>query len=163
MSRYAENTEVTSDKSRMEIERTLVRYGADQFMYGWQDTSAVIAFRKDGRHIRFVLPLPSREDPEFCEYKQGSVTFRRVETEIQKRYEQAVRQRWRALALVVKAKLEAVESGISLFEDEFMANIVLPDGKLVGDWMRPQIEQVYLSGKMPENLPMLPAPGKDNR
>lgn len=29
MSRYAANTEVSSDKSRAEIEKTLIRYGAD--------------------------------------------------------------------------------------------------------------------------------------
>lgn len=31
---YAENTSVSSEKSRAEIERTLQKYGADQFMYG---------------------------------------------------------------------------------------------------------------------------------
>jgi hypothetical protein len=34
MARYASNTDVPSDRSRAEIERTLVRYGADEFMYG---------------------------------------------------------------------------------------------------------------------------------
>ncbi len=72
-----------------------------------------------------------------------------------KEWEQACRQKWRALYLVIKAKLEAVESGISCFEDEFLANIVLPDGSLVGNFMRPQIEQVYSSGNMPALLPMM--------
>ena len=31
---YAQQTQVSTDKSRAEIERTLQRYGADQFMYG---------------------------------------------------------------------------------------------------------------------------------
>lgn len=35
MSRYAENTSVSSDRSRAEIEQILARYGAEQFMYGW--------------------------------------------------------------------------------------------------------------------------------
>ena len=34
MTKYAAQTEVTSTRSRDEIERTLERYGADQFMYG---------------------------------------------------------------------------------------------------------------------------------
>lgn len=54
----------------------------------------------------------------------------------EKAWEQATRQRWRALHLVVKAKLEAVESGITVFDDEFLAHIVLPDGGTVGRWMR---------------------------
>ena len=62
---------------------------------------------------------------------------------------------WRALNLVIKAKLEAVECGISVFEDEFMASIVLPSGDTVGDFMKPQIEQAYISRTMPSLLPML--------
>lgn len=36
-----------------------------------------------------------------------------------------------------------------------MANIVLPDGSLVGDFMRPQIATAYKTGIMPALLPML--------
>jgi hypothetical protein len=154
MPRYAANTEVSSTKSRDEIERTLTRYGADQFMYGWQDGSAVIAFRANDRRVRFILPLPTRESPEFTQSSRG----RREESAIDRLYEQAIRQRWRALALVIKAKLEAVEAGISEFEDEFLAHVMLPTGQTVGEWMRPQVAEVYLSGHMPPLLPMLPAP-----
>ena len=57
--------------------------------------------------------------------------------------------------MVIKAKLEAVECGISCFEQEFMANIVLPDGKTAGDFMLPQIARAYATGIMPPMLPML--------
>src|SRR5688500_2693571 len=60
MTRYAATTEVSSSRSRDEIERTLTRYGADQFLYGWQETSAVVGFRMHGRQIKFMLPLPDR-------------------------------------------------------------------------------------------------------
>ena len=70
-----------------------------------------------------------------------------------KLWEQATRQRWRALALVIKAKMEAVESGISEFEDEFMSNIVMPDGKTVAEHARPLIESAYRSGKVTALLP----------
>lgn len=155
MTRYAASTEVSSSKSRDEIERTLQRYGADQFMYGWKDTDAVVGFRMDGRNVRFILPLPSRADPAFTEYESRGKRTARTTEAAQKLYEQAVRQRWRALALVIKAKLEAVETGISVFEDEFMANIMLPGGKSVGEWMRPQIAEAYRTNQMPELLPML--------
>lgn len=46
-----------------------------------------------------------------------------------------VRQRWRALLLTVKAKLEAVECGISTLEQEFLAFIVLPNSMTLGDWI----------------------------
>ncbi|WP_174522201.1 hypothetical protein [Sphingobium amiense] len=156
MTKYATQTEVTSSRSRDEIERTLERYGADQFMYGWQDSSAVIAFRMSGRHVKFVLPLPSKEDKAFTEYVSRGKLWARTEEAARKLYEQAVRSKWRALALVVKAKLEAVESGISEFDSEFMANIVLPGGETVGEWMRPQIAEAYRIGQVPTVLPMLP-------
>lgn len=154
MPRYAANTTVSSNKSRDEIERTLTRYGADQFMYGWQDGHAVIAFRANERRVRFLLPLPSRDSPEFTQHSKGL----RDESAAARLYEQAIRQRWRALALVIKAKLEAVEAGISEFEDEFLAFVMLPTGQTVGEWMRPQVADVYLTGQMPPMLPMLPAP-----
>ena len=153
MTRYAANTEVSSSRSREEIERTLERYNADQFIYGWDGNRAVIGFRMHGRQIKFLLPLPDRNDKAFTQYVSRGRLQARTEDAARKLYEQAVRQKWRALALVIKAKLEAVESGISVFEDEFMANIVLPDGQLVGDFMRPQIAIAYERGTMPALLP----------
>ena len=57
---------------------------------------------------------------------------------------------------MVKAKLEAVEAGISIFEREFFSDIVLPDGRTVGEYVLPQVEESYRSGLMP---PLLPAIG----
>lgn len=150
MTRYAEGTSVASDRSRAEIERILERYGATSFMYGWQQGSAVVAFEANGRRIRFILPLPARDDDAFMYTAAGRV---RAETSRREAYEQAVRQRWRALALVIKAKLEAVESGISEFDSEFLANIVLPDNSTAGEFMLPQIDEVYRTGRMPALLP----------
>lgn len=156
MTKFAATTTVSASASREEIERTLIRYGADQFLYGWQDEAAVVGFRMEGRQIRFILAMPDRNDRRFTHHSRGE----RAPEAALKEWEQAVRQRWRALALVIKAKLEAIESGISLFEDEFLANIVLPTGETAGDWMRPQIAEAYRVGTMPQMLPMLPAPAK---
>ena len=154
MTRYAATTAVSSAKSRDEIERTLARYGADGFMYGWVEQTATVAFRMNNRHVKFVLHMPDRNDREFTHTPERGTARRADQIEVV--YEQAVRQRWRALALVIKAKLEAVESGITEFDEEFMAHILLPDGKRVGDHMKPQIIAAYETGKMP---PLLPAPG----
>lgn len=154
--RYAADTSVSVERSKAEIEATLARYGADQFMSGWERRRAVIAFRMKGRFIRFELPLPDPDAPEFK--MTPSRKWERSESEQQKAYEQACRSRWRALGLVIKAKLEAIETGITTFDDEFMAFIQLPSGGSVGDWMKPQIEQAYLTGEMPSLLPALPAP-----
>ena len=50
---YAEKTQVTPEKSRIEIERILQRYGADQFAYGWEGTRAMLGFRYQGIMVRF--------------------------------------------------------------------------------------------------------------
>lgn len=152
--RYAADTSVSSAKSRDEIERTLSRYGADQFGYGWDTDKAMVTFRAHGRLIRFVLPMPARDDREFRLTPTGRT---RSASQAEAAWEQACRQRWRALALAVKAKLEAVEAGISTFDSEFMAQIVLPAGGTVGEWMAPQIDAAYAAGTMPTALPALGA------
>ena len=153
MSKYAANTEVSSTRSREEIEHTLTRYGADSFMYAWENDKAVIGFRMFGKMIRFILQMPDKNDNEFTLTPTGRQRNNPIAQH--KAWEQATRQRWRALALVVKAKLEAVESGITTFESEFLAHILLPDGQTAGDYLLPQIEQAYETGDMPTMLPML--------
>lgn len=155
MARFAENTSVPVEKSKAEIEATLARYGATEFMSGWDQTRAMLQFRAKGRIVRFQLPLPDRDAEEF---RMTPAKKRwRSDDEAHKAWEQACRQRWRALALCIKAKLEAVEAGITEFEAEFLAHIVLPDGSTVGGFMAPQIAAAYETGAMPK---LLPAPEK---
>ena len=142
--RYAQNTMVSSEKSKAEIERLLTRYGATAFASGWQNDQAVIQFQIHERLIKFVLPMAAKEAKQFTQSRRGL----RSEGAAYTLWEQATRQRWRALALVVKAKLEAVEVKITSFEDEFMAHIVMPNGKTVGEMAGPMIESAYASGKV---------------
>ena len=139
MARYASDTSVSAANRKAEIERIIERYGATGFISGLSSDHAMIAFTMNDRQIRFVLVMPARDEKEFTHSSKG---LRAPET-AHKAWEQACRQRWRALALVIKAKLEAVESGISVFDDEFMANIVLPGGKTVSEEIRPRIAYAY--------------------
>lgn len=148
MAKYAENTIVDSGRSRAEIEKILIRYGADQFMYGWEEAAARIAFRFDGRSVKFLLPLPNREEFARTEVKRA---WRSEEAQTNA-YEQAVRQRWRALALCIKAKLEAVEAGIVTFDDEFLAHFVLPGGQTIGERWGEEYRTMIASGDVPKLL-----------
>lgn len=153
MSTYASGTKVTSDKTRMDIERTLSRFGASAFMYGWHGGQAVVAFEAHGRQIRFHLPMPDRESKEFTRTPTG---LKRSAKAAADAHDQAIRSRWRALLLIIKAKLAAVEARITTFEDEFLAHTVIPaSGATVSDWLQPQIAESYESGSAP---PMLPQP-----
>jgi len=124
-------------------------------MYGTTTDRAIVAFEMAGRRIKFDLPMPDRMSEEF-RFTPAKRHLRDADQQAAA-YEQAVRQRWRALALVIKAKLEAVETGITEFEEEFLAHIVLPGGQTVGQWMLPQIAKAYDSNSLPS---LLPGPGQ---
>ena len=146
--RYAEGTEVSTDRSRVEIEGILRRYGADKFMYGWEARRAVVGFAFEGRQIRMTLPLP--DESEFAETPTGR---ERTERQVKQEYEKEVRRLWRALCLLIKAKLEAIASGISTLEEQFLPYLVLPNGHTIGEQVLPQIEQVLAKGQLPPLLP----------
>ena len=55
---YARDTTVSVIRTRMEIEETLQRYGADGFAYATEGDVAMVMFSMEGRRIRFVLQLP---------------------------------------------------------------------------------------------------------
>lgn len=131
---YAEHTKVPVEKTKTEIEQTLKRYGADRFAFFTESGKAIIVFEAHNRRLKFDLPLPVGErDSE----------------------QKARRQKWRALLLCIKAKLESVASKIETFEEAFLAHVVMPDGHTVGEHTLPAITQAYDTGKM---LPLLPSP-----
>jgi hypothetical protein len=150
MSRYAADTQVSLEKSQAEISQILKRYGAEGFGFFADQNSAIIAFRASGRQVRFTLPLPHIDSPEVRTLKGRYSGRTNAEAAVYR--EKLLRQKWRCLALAIKAKLEAVESGITTFEEEFLAHICLPGGSTVGAWLKPQLEQAYSTGKMPPLL-----------
>lgn len=149
MAKFAERTVVSAEKSRMEIERILSRYGATSFGYGTTNERAVVMFEAHKRRIKFELPLHERNAREFTHDRHGYV---RADSTRDKAFDQAMRQRWRALALTIKAKLEAVESGITTFETEFLPYVVLPNGQTVGEYTLPHVAAAYESGRVPPML-----------
>jgi hypothetical protein len=131
---FAKNSSVPVMRTQQEIQRTVTRYGATGFMYGNGNGKAAVIFEMKNRRIKFLLDLPRSESAKD---------------------KQLERTRWRCLLLAIKAKLECVHSGISTFEQEFLAHIVMPNGRTVGEEVAPAIEQAYRSG----NMPLLLGPG----
>lgn len=117
---YASKTEVGIDRSRQEIERELVRFGASGFSYSWQEDRAMIEFLYRDKRVRFLLELPKRDT--FNEPPKGSRGWNQSRAEAA--WGQAKKQKWRSLALIVKAKLVAVTDKIKTFEHEFGMDIV---------------------------------------
>lgn len=116
----------------MEIERALNKHGAAQVVHGWDvhQREGFVAFTLDGRQFRRAVPA---RRPKGCEDAK-----------------QIDRERWRVLLLVIKAKLELVASGGANAEQEFLADLVLPDGSTLGTSVAPRIAEAYESGTMPK-------------
>jgi hypothetical protein len=129
---YARDTSVPVSRSQEEIKKTLQKYGATGFVFGEADGQALVIFEMKARRIKFLLPIPQERTKEKTAQKE--------------------RTRWRCLLLAIKAKLESVESGIALFENEFLANIVMPNGETVGQNILPKIAEAYQTKQMPALL-----------
>lgn len=152
MAKFADKTTVPIEKTRMEIQETLRRFGADQYQAAddWATGEVIIRFRCKERYVQFHLQLPKLKD------------FRRnTARATQNAWEQACRSTWRALLLIIKAKLAAIEAEVSTFESEFLANIVVPDGRTVAEMLSPQLALAYETGKMPANVLALPNYSED--
>lgn len=150
---YAETTTVPVEKSRVEIEKLLKKFKCTQFVVGSDSElrQAMVQFKAENRIIRFQVSLPDPDDKQFTAHPRYNWQ-RRTSGQIESAVAQAERQKWRALFLVIKAKLESVESKIATFEEEFLAHIVMPNDRTVGDMVLPLIDRAYTSGQMPKLL-----------
>lgn len=146
MPTYAADTKVNVDRTLSEIERTVDRWGASEFAYGRSGTRGMIGFTMNERTIRFVVPLPDEQSADFTRTDTGR---QRTASAARAAYEQSVKSRWRALAVVIKAKLVAVEEGIVTFEEEFGMHMVMPDGRTFAEHATPAIERAYVEGVSP--------------
>jgi len=144
MTSYAKNTSVPIHKTQADIQSTLMRYGADKFGYFQEGSASHIMFEYNRLMITMSVALPEKD--EFSKTPNGR---NRSKDQIEREFSQVVKQRWRALLLVVKAKLEAVESGISTVEQEFLAFIRMPDGKTIGDHVIGGLQKAASEGKLP--------------
>lgn len=152
---YAKDTVVPVEKSRSEIEAIVTRYGASNYLSGWDTDAgtAFVGFRANNRFIRFNLVLPKIGDKEIATaVNRSGYRVTRTTIQAEQALQQELRRRWRSLALVIKAKLEAVQSKISDFETEFLGYIQLPDGTIFAEWAKQALAGVYDTGRM------LPAP-----
>lgn len=130
--RYAEGTKVPISRTKTEIEKLLRKHGAGQFIFGFDDRTGtnVVGFTVMGRQYRLFV-YDDEDDRE-------------------------TRRRWRALLLILKAKLEISASGDSTIEKEFLADAVLPSGQTVESWLGPQLKEAYETGTVPGMLALPP-------
>jgi hypothetical protein len=145
---YATTTEVPVERSKAQIEALLMKYGAQGYHTGWQAATPddpgwdAVEFMWKGKVIRFRVPRPSplkADGKSLQPWATDRYGWKLADAKLQKAIEQQNRSRWRVLFLVIKAKLEAVEAGVSIFEDEFLSFIVTNSGRTVGEILLPRL------------------------
>ncbi|MGI3901256.1 MAG: hypothetical protein ACRYGP_13770 [Janthinobacterium lividum] len=126
---YAARTEVPAEKTRAEIEVLLRGESGTRIVTMDEAGELVVAWAAWGRWYKIVVLVESHLSA------------------------QERRAKWRALLLVIKAKIEAIHQGISSLEREFLADTIMPDGQTVAEWVEPQLAKAFDSGQMPKLLP----------
>jgi hypothetical protein len=116
--RYAQNTTVSVLNSELEIKRVLQRYKADRIGIMSEPGRATIYFSIKGRDVQLPIPLPvAGQLLPGAKYQKWSESAAQKEE----------RRRWRVMVLTLKAMLEAVESGVTTFDEAFLAHVVIGD------------------------------------
>lgn len=165
MKPYASGTEVPVERSKAELDSLLGKHGATQrgVMSDEDRGIACAIFTIKARQYRLELPLPKPEtfpntskldwEQEItCPQGWNKWTVQQRRAWVEGKIDQATRERWRAVVLLVKAKLEIVSIGLSSVEKEFLADLVLPNGQRMHAAVALRIEEAYLSGAMPRLL-----------
>lgn len=143
MRAYAQGTDVPVEKSRAEIDRLLSANGATTtaILNNEEISVAAIVFTVKGARFRIELPLPKLED-----VRKAAQTRRGIDLA------QLRRERWRAVLLLLKSKLEIVRLGLSSVEREFMADMVLPGGATVHQALAEGLRRGLADSELPKML-----------
>ena len=130
MSKFAQGTQVSAEKSQMQVSKILKSYKCQSVMIGYEDSVFFVGFIRDKIQVRLYCPV-SESEPEN-------------------------RRRWRVMRIVLQSKFEIIQCGIKTFEEEFFADIVMPNGKTVWQTALPSVRKALESQKMPSTLLSLP-------
>lgn len=147
---YAHGTTVPVSRSRAELDELLKKHSASQRVFADDDEKGleIVVFALAGRQYRLEVPLPKREAfLIFTKQINGAPRrYQRTPEDVAKVHEQACRERWRAIVLLVKAKLETIAIGLSTVEQEFFANLQTYEGKSLYEVLRHRISANYETG-----------------
>lgn len=146
VTRYAESTEVPTDRSIAELRSVVIRAGGTAFATAEGQGKFAVQFAMKDRVIKFVVPLPDINAKKFERDGRGSI---RTKERRYAAWEQVCRAIFRSLVMSVRMKLEAVEVGIESFEEAFYAHILLPNGRTIYEATHEAVSGAYLNGKMP--------------
>lgn len=134
---YAQNTSVPIEKTMGELRRLAAKHKSQTFSLIEHETQAGVMMRIQDRAVRIVVPLPTCADVmkdalgRYLKYSKA-------------RHDRLLRQRWRAILLLLTAKFEMIELGIETFDQAFMPYLVLKSGQTMAEAVMPQISSGVL-------------------
>jgi hypothetical protein len=133
--RFAEDTRVPVATSQAQVKAMLQKAGATRTAVFEEPLNSSVAFQIGDGMYRITVPV----DPSAKSAAQDE------------------KRAWRLMGLLIKAKLEAVKEGASTIEREFLADMLLYNGRTVAETAMPEIERARVEGRMPKSL-MLEGP-----
>jgi hypothetical protein len=141
---YAAKTDIPIERSISEIIGMLRKAGAERIAQFEEPTAFTVQFALSERIIKFRVLVPSPDEMPGRDGRNSVLSdSKRLEMA-----RQVARQKGRALMLVVKAKLESVESNVETFEQAFFANVVMADGLTLYERTAQQVALEYKTGKV---------------
>lgn len=149
MRKFAEGTTVGAGSTKGQIEDILMSNGCTRYGSMADAITATIMFEYEGIGYRMSIALPDPQDKEFTEYTSRGTLYARAENVAQELYIKELNRRWRAMFAVIKAKLIAVNEGITDFPKEFLAHAVLAGGRTFGEHYIPEMKAAAIEGRMP--------------
>jgi len=113
---------------KAEIEMTLGKLGASDFEFGYSRESAFVSFTFRGQAVRFSMPLPARKSRA------------RDQERARDHWMADCAVNWELLQDLLVKKLTMVKVELTSFEEEFMARLVMPDGRTFAEHAWPLIK-----------------------
>lgn len=143
----AERDRVASE--RLEEERAKERQRQAELDAANERARAAAA---EAQRLRDVADAEAREKA-WLVFRIREVRYRITTGEIQvargRKPEAEARRQWRAILLLVKAKVVSIVEGISTVEREFLSDAIMPDGSVLSDHAPKLIENAYREGGPP--------------
>jgi hypothetical protein len=136
--RYAEGTSVPVSRSQGEIAGILAEHGVQR--QGWMSgpEGDELNFELRGHLFRFTILRPTAS---LMRQRDGGDYSYPDNIDWQRKAEQEWRRRWRANVLLLKAKLEFIDSGDTTLERELLPYMLTAGGQTVGE--------LLVAGKIP--------------
>ena len=138
MTRYAEGTKVEVQSSRGEITGILAKHGVERMGWTSEPTGDSLVFELHGGTYRLTMTKPTAEGLRARDGGQYSYPHN---VDWEAKATQEWRRVWRANVLLLKAKLEFIDSGDTTIDRELLPYRVLKGGQT--------IEEVLVAGGLP--------------